>query len=949
MTFKIPEKKTIPEYESDILEYWKNNNIFEKSVSGKPEDNLYVFYDGPPFISGLPHYGHLLVSIAKDVIPRYWTMKGKRVERVWGWDAHGLTVENRVQEVLGIESRRDIEKFGLDKFTEACYEYTSKTSAEWQWYVDKIGRWVDFENSYRTTDQKYMESVMWAFKQIYEKGLIYEGTRTSLYCPTCGTPVSDFEIAMDNSYREEEDPSITVKFKVTSNGEFKDNYLLAWTTTPWTLPSNRALVVDEQEIYVRAKVGEEMLLLAKKRLEITFDNIDYVVEDEFPGSDLIGLEYEPLFRYYSSKESEFRVYSYGGMVTMDDGTGIVHSAPGFGEVDTEMGRKYELTLMMTLDDEGKFIPGNQEKNPYESLFYLKANRLILDDLIQRGTIFKNEKAVHRVPYHDRCNTLLVQKAQNSWFIDVQKIKEELIKNNQEINWVPEYIKNGIFEKTIEQAPDWCVSRNRFWATPMPVWEASDGERLVLSSIKEIEELSGQKIKDLHRPFIDEIVIKKNGKEYKRRSEVLDSWMEAGSMSFAQIHYPFDNQEKFEKNYPGDYIVEYKGQVRAWFQRMHIMSTLLFGSRCFNNVIVTGVLAGTDGRKMSKTYKNYPDSKEVISNYGGDALRLYFMGSPLMSGENTNFDETELKNKSRNVLNPLWNSAVYFLTYANMHSWDEKNAVVSENILDRWIVARLNQVIRNISNNLESYNIPPVVKDIEDFVDDLSRWYVRRSRDRISNGDNEALSTLYEVLIDFSKASAPIIPFMAENIYKSVVSDRESVHLCDYPRYDEVLIQNSESMLSDMKKARDISSQALSIRVAKSIPVRQVLSSLAVLVENKVTQDYTNLIMDEVNIKNIDFIDSLDEKDAWEPDLSGSVKLDTEITPDLLKEGKYREFIRTVQGMRKDAGLSVSDEIILTYKGNGDIEEIINMFRDDIKRKLLARDIKSGEETKVEKI
>jgi isoleucyl-tRNA synthetase len=708
-------------------------------------------------------------------------------------------------------------------------------------------------------------------------------------------------------------------------------------------------VVDEQEIYVRAKVGEEMLLLAKKRLEITFDNIDYVVEDEFPGSDLIGLEYEPLFRYYSSKESEFRVYSYGGMVTMDDGTGIVHSAPGFGEVDTEMGRKYELTLMMTLDDEGKFIPGNQEKNPYESLFYLKANRLILDDLIQRGTIFKNEKAVHRVPYHDRCNTLLVQKAQNSWFIDVQKIKEELIKNNQEINWVPEYIKNGIFEKTIEQAPDWCVSRNRFWATPMPVWEASDGERLVLSSIKEIEELSGQKIKDLHRPFIDEIVIKKNGKEYKRRSEVLDSWMEAGSMSFAQIHYPFDNQEKFEKNYPGDYIVEYKGQVRAWFQRMHIMSTLLFGSRCFNNVIVTGVLAGTDGRKMSKTYKNYPDSKEVISNYGGDALRLYFMGSPLMSGENTNFDETELKNKSRNVLNPLWNSAVYFLTYANMHSWDEKNAVVSENILDRWIVARLNQVIRNISNNLESYNIPPVVKDIEDFVDDLSRWYVRRSRDRISNGDNEALSTLYEVLIDFSKASAPIIPFMAENIYKSVVSDRESVHLCDYPRYDEVLIQNSESMLSDMKKARDISSQALSIRVAKSIPVRQVLSSLAVLVENKVTQDYTNLIMDEVNIKNIDFIDSLDEKDAWEPDLSGSVKLDTEITPDLLKEGKYREFIRTVQGMRKDAGLSVSDEIILTYKGNGDIEEIINMFRDDIKRKLLARDIKSGEETKVEKI
>lgn len=952
MAFKVPEKKLIPEFENEALDYWKKNNIFEKSVEKNPEDNLYVFYDGPPFISGLPHYGHLLVSVAKDVIPRFWTMKGKRVERLWGWDAHGLTVENRVQEKLGIENRRDIENYGLEKFTEACYEYTSKVSAEWEWYIDKIGRWVDFENAYRTTDRNYMESVMWAFKQIYEKGLIYEGTRTSLFCPNCGTPVSDFEIAMDNSYRDETDPSITVKFKVVTEGKFKDAFLLAWTTTPWTLPSNRALVVDDKETYVSVSFENSTYILAQKRLDTVFADKTYEIKEEFFGSSLVGLDYEPLFRFYASKEGEFKVYSYEGMVTMEEGTGIVHSAPGFGEVDTEMGRHYNLTIMMTLDDEGKFLPGNQEKNPYEGMFYLKANPLILEDLVERGIIFKNEKATHRVPYHDRCNTLLVQKAQNSWFIDIQKIKGDLIENNKEINWVPDYIKHGVFEKTIEQAPDWCISRNRFWATPMPVWESADGDRLVFSSIKEIEEASGQEVRDLHRPYIDEIVINKNGKEYKRRPEVLDSWMEAGSMSFAQLHYPIENQEKFEKNYPGDYIVEYKGQVRAWFQRMHIMSTLIFNTRCFNNVIVTGVMAGTDGRKMSKTYHNYPDPKGVMEQYGGDALRLYFMGSPLMSGENTNFDETELKNKSRNVLNPLWNSAMFFFMYAQTNNWDEKNKVVSENVLDKWILVRLNQVIKDISDNLISYNVPPAVKSLEEFVDDLSRWYVRRSRDRISTGDNEALSTLYQVLIEFSKASAPLIPFMSENIYKFLQGDvdgeLDSVHLADFPSFDEKLTEESEEILKNMKKARDIVSQVLSIRVEKALPVRQVLNSIAILKENNIPEEYKKLILDETNIKNIEVVSSLDEKSFWELDISNSVKLDMEITPELLKEGKLRDFIRNIQDLRKEMGLSISDEIILTYKKDDGTEEIVDSFNEEIKKKLLAKDIIAGEETKVEK-
>lgn len=954
MAFVVPDKRSVPELEEDTLKFWKENKIFEKSVEKNPTSDLYVFYDGPPFISGFPHYGHILGSVAKDIVPRYWTMKGKRVERLWGWDAQGLTVENRVQETLGIKNRRDIEFYGLDKFTKACYDYTSKISAEWEWYVDRIGRWVDFKNAYRTTDQTYMESVIWAFKQLYDKGYIYEGTRTSLYCPKCGTPVSDFEIAMDNSYRDLEDPSVMVKFPIVTKGKFKGINILAWTTTPWTLPSNRALVIDEKEQYAIVECNGEKYVVAKLRLDFVFKDKKYSVVEELDGKGLIGLEYEPPYRIFASKEGEFKVYSYEGMVTMEEGTGIVHSAPGFGEVDTEMGKHYGLTLMMTLNDEGEFLPGTESKNPYEGMFYLKSNDLILEDLEKRNILFRNEKAIHRVPYHDRCNTLLVQKAQSSWFINIQGVKDKLVEANKSINWVPEYIKHGIFEKTMEQAPDWCISRNRFWATPMPVWESLDGDRIVVSSIKEIEELSGQKVIDLHRPYIDSIVLKKDGKEYKRRLEVLDSWMEAGSMPFAQIHYPFENEEKFEKNFPGDYIVEYKGQIRAWFQRMHIMSTLLFGSRCFNNCIVTGVMAGSDGRKMSKTYKNYTDPKDVITNYGGDALRLYLMDSPLMSGENTNFNEAELKIKLRNVLNPLWNSVKYFLIYANFYNWDYKKSIKSRDILDKWIVARLHQVIKDFDLGLQAYNIPPAVRSIEDFVDDLSRWYIRRSRDRITEGDNEALSTLYYVLVTFAKASAPAVPFVCENIYRSLVtsvdnSALESVHLCDYPAYDEEVIANSKAILDNMNKARKITSSALSIRVSNSIPVRQVLDNLEVSSSLLIPNEYFYLVLNEVNVKSMNFMDSLDENKGWVKDDSGLVSLNTKLTPELMKEGLLREFIRKVQDLRKELGLSVSDEIVVTYKKDKDMDEVVSSFSDEIKKKIGALSIKPGEELKIEKI
>ena len=934
--FKTIENKSIPVLEDEARDYWEKNKIFEKSVEFRPKDNQYVFYDGPPFISGLPHYGHLLGSIAKDIIPRYWTMKGKRVERVWGWDAHGLTIENKVQKELGIKNRKDIEAYGLEKFTQACYEYTSRISSEWKWYIDRIGRWVDMEHSYKTTDRTYMESVMWTFKQLYDKGLIYEGVRTSLYCTTCGTPVSNFEIAMDNSYRDVEHPAVTVKFKITSKGDFEGICALAWTTTPWTLPSNRAFVVDEKATYVVVEANGEKYLLAKERLPQTFETVPEIIR-EVKGNQLLGFEYEPLYEIYTSNDKDFKIYSYEGMVSMEEGTGIVHSAPGFGEIDTEMGKSYELSMTMAIDDEGKFVPGTQSANPFEKMFYEKANKEIIQDLTDRGIIFKNEKIVHRFPYHDRCDTDLIHRAQDSWFINIQELKKDMLKNNKEINWVPSHIKDGQFVQVIENAPDWCISRNRFWATPMPVWESEDGERIVVGSIKDLEKLSGKEVGDLHRPYIDEVVIEKDGKVYRRREEVLDSWFEAGSMPFAQFHYPFENEQKFEKNFPGDYIVEYIAQVRAWFNVMHRLSTAIFGKSSFKNVIATGSLAGNDGRKMSKTYGNYTDPKEVLEQIGGDAVRLYLMSSPLMLGENANFDDTELRTKSRNILNPLWNSLKFFLMYAQSSGWEPEDEEIPTpaNPLDKWIITRLQQTIKLFSESIENYLVPPAVRVSEEFVDDLSRWYVRRSRDRISAGDKEALSTLYYALLTFSKAVAPLIPFMSENIYKAL-SDGESVHLCDYPKFSEKLIKENEDLVNKMAQDRYIVSQVLAQRVEQNIPARQPLSKFETTL--KVTFD--EVVRNEVNVKDIVLVKELPE--------GMQVRLDIKISPDLELEGLMREMVREIQSLRKKSGLQVGDRIRASYPQDTKLDEVVSKFGEEIKKVVGATELAPGTSYEISK-
>lgn len=949
--FAAPENKTIPQIESDAIAFWKKEKIFEKSVESKDKNNAFVFYDGPPFISGLPHYGHLLSSIAKDIVPRYWAMKGKRVERVWGWDAHGLTVENKVQKKLTIKNRRDIESFGLEKFTQACYTYTSEISAEWGWYIDHIGRWVDFENAYKTIDQTYMESVMWVFKQLYEKGLIYEGVRTSLYCTTCGTPVSNFEVAMDNTYKEVEDPSLTVGFKVTTPGKFAGTYLLAWTTTPWTLPSNRALVVDKNEQYVLVESNKQKYVCAEKRCSHVFANVQYMILETLSGKELLDLEYEAPYAFFAKTAPDFKVYHYDGMVNMEEGTGIVHSAPGFGEVDTTMGSHFGLRIMLTINDEGKFIPGDSGENPFGGMYFSKANPYIINDLAERGIVFKNETLMHRFPYHDRCNTLLVQKAQNSWFINVASLKDRLLKNNEGINWIPDHLKEGRFAKGIEQAPDWCISRSRFWATPMPVWRNEEGDTIVVGSISELEELSGTKITDLHRPYIDEVVITKNGSTYKRIPEVLDSWFEAGSMPYGQWHYPFENKAKFDANFPGDYIVEYIPQTRAWFYVMHVISTALFDKNSFKNAIGHGTLAGNDGRKMSKTYGNYADPKEVLENIGGDALRIYLMSSPLMSGDNANFDEVELKNKSRNVLNPLYNSLKFFLLYAHAHKWKPvgSDMPTTSNDLDKWIITRLHETIKAFAVNIEKYYLSAAVSPIELFVDDLSRWYVRRTRDRISEGDESALGTLYYVLLTISKAVAPIIPFMAEEIYRALSVDCESVHLETYPGFSEKIIKDNAAILAKVATTREIVSKALAIRSAHSLSVRMPLATLCTI--SPQSDFYADQISEEVNVKNIKAYADLTSKEYknYVHFEDAALALDIALTDELKLEGESREMIRKFQSLRKEHKLSIADSIEAFYPDTPENEKLIAVYGKDIQLKIQATRLTPGTEFEIKKL
>ena len=953
----VDSRPNYGEITEELVQFWKDNKTFEKSVEMRPEDNQYVFYDGPPFVTGLPHYGSLLPSIAKDLVPRYWTMKGKRVERVWGWDCHGLPVENKVEKEMGLNSRRDIEKVGLDQFIPKCQAYVSNVSSEWQWYIDRVGRWVDFDNAYRTMDQNFMESVWWVFKQIYEKDLIYQGKRVSLYCPRCGTPISNFEVAMDNSYKDVTEVSNTYKYRI-KNEELKIKnvdpsaplFILAWSTTPWNKLATPALAINPKFTYVVVKQNDEFYILAKTTLESLKDD-PYEIVAELSGTELEDVHFEPHYDFYDIDDDKQAWVIVGGDFVSDDaGTGVVTLAV-YGEDDFKVMQEKNVVMLEHVDGEGhirltqssKLKTQNRFGNAakFDGLYYLKANKIVNADLTERGLMYSEKELTHSVPECWRCSTRLMHAPQNAWFIAISKMRDQLLQSNEDIYWFPNHLKEGRFKRGIESAPDWCISRSRYWATPMPVWECHRkcGNRTVIGSRDELEKLSGKPVTDMHRPYIDEHTFECSecGSEMRRVSDVLDSWMDAGSMPYAQRHYPFENKEAFDASFPGDYIIEYIAQTRAWFYVMHVISNALFGTNSFKNVICTGVISGTDGRKMSKSYGNYPDPKRVIQTYGGDALRLYMMSSPVMAAENMNLNEDEIKEQNQRVLSILWNSYKYFVTYANMHQWKPSAIYVAPNadgnLLDRWILVKLNQFKQDMSKFIEEYNLPKATRLIRPFTQDLSTWYIRRSRDRFVDGDSGALETMYFVLLETAKVIAPTLPFMSEKMYQNLKTEDmpESVHLCDWPDGVE-LTDDDRQMLEKMILTRDICSLGNDARKKAQIPVRQPLHKVVCrLRDTQLSTEYLEIIKDELNVKEVQLVNV---------DSDLEVDLDLNLTQALKDEGEARKLIRKIQEARKKAGTQMSDMVVVT------LPEWPSAFEEEIMKKALVKEIKKGEKVDV---
>jgi len=958
MLKKVDSRKKYSEMEKEVMVFWKKNKIFEKSVQQREGNKTYSFYDGPPFITGVPHHGTLLSSIVKDCVPRYWTMKGFQVKRRWGWDCHGLPAENMVEQKLGIKSKREIEEnVGIEEFNKICFAETSKIASEWENVIDRIGRWVEFKNAYKTMDKDYMESVWWAFKQMHEKGLVYEDVRISLYCPRCSTPLSNFEIAMDKSYEIDTDTAVFIKFQIVGDADDllgidsgSKVYFLAWTTTPWTLLANVALAVNSKITYSMVKMNdsEEVFVLAKNQLD-TLGKDTYSEIQSFPGSDLVGYKYKPIFDFdekYLKKGEKPHIVVDEEFVTTEEGTGIVHMAPAFGEDDFESRRKNKLPLVLNVDDEGRFYDGR-----WKGEKVWDANARIVEWLEKQGILYKKEEITHSYPHCHRCHTKLIYKAQPAWFVSIEKLRNKLLENNDHVNWFPRHFKEGRFKKGIESAPEWNISRDRYWGTAMPVWKCSNkdcNEIQVVGSYHELKELSGTELDNYHRPFVDKVTIpcEKCGNDMKRVPQVLDCWVESGSMPFAQFHYPFENKEVFKKSFPTDFISEYVGQVRAWFYVLHVVATGVFDKESFKNVIVTGNIAGEDGRKMSKSLGNYTDPNEILEKYSADALRFYLLSSPLLVGKDINFSEEAIGDIQRRFLGTLWNSYSFFALYASVDNWqpdnfDEHEVEYKENLLDRWIMSELNTLIIKVSNAMDSYNLVKATKPLAVFTDNLSNWYIRRSRRRFWKSENDqdkqqAYKTLWTVLETLSRVLAPFCPFLAEEIYKNITG-KESVHLVDFPVGDEQMTDNKlSSKMNITRKAIEI---GLSIRAEKGIKVRQPLALAEIGIKDiQLESQYLELIADELNVKEVKVVNGKNGKLLKKEEGEITVGIDIELTPDLQKEGNMREMVRYIQNARKKAGYDVEDRISLWYEGS---EEIFEDFKEIISKEVLATEIKKG--------
>jgi isoleucyl-tRNA synthetase len=937
---EVKAQPKFPEMEEETLRYWKKHTIFEKSVESRPADKTWTFLDGPPFVTGMPHYGHLLTSIPKDIFPRFWTMKGYRVRRVWGWDCHGLPAENKVENKLGLKRKRDIEEqVGVKKFIEECKAYVGDVSAEWEWYIDHIARWVDYKNAYRTMDTDYMESVMWVFKQLYDKQLIYKGLRVSLYCPHCSTPISNFEVALDNSYKEVNEPSNVYKYQLQDE---HDTYFLAWSTTPWNKLVTPALAVNLELEYVKVKQGKEKFILAQSTLEMLLDT-KYEILDMIPGKDLVGMKFVPHFKLYPDEPGKRRWEVIpGGFVTAEEGTGIVTIA-AYGDEDLQAMKEHNVQVDLHVNDEGMIDP---EVERWGGKYYLKVNDEVNLDLQDRGLMYREDDHPHRVPVCWRCDTRLFHNPQNAWYVDIQQIKGKLEQANEEINWFPNHFKHGRFLNSLRSAPDWCISRSRYWGSPVPVWECDCGERVVPGSIDELEALSGTKITDLHKPEIDAVTIPcpKCGQDTKRVTEVLDSWIEAGSAAFAERHFPFSG-DKLEDFFPPDYIVEYTGQIRAWFYVLHVIAVALYDSPAFKNVQVNGVILGTDGRKMSKNYGNYPDPKQLLQQFGGDALRLYLMGNPVMNGEDMIISEENYRHQVRGYLIVLWNCFKFFVTYANLDTWSpsiskemsKRRNVETNNVLDQWMLSKLHRLNEDITEAYEQFDTVKVVKISQEFVSDLSNWYVRRSRDRVGqqvedSPDKQAFyQTNYQVLIRFCQLTAPLTPFVSEAIYRHL-TQAESVHLTDWPEADKVM--TSDQLEADMSLVRKIVERGHAARKQADIPVRQPLQSIEVSVANaELSLDLQQLIKDELNVKQVVWKSS---KQVIQPEVS----LDTQISPKLEAEGQARQLIRKLQMARRKAGCDLTEQVEAT------LPDWPKAWEQHIKTQALIKELSRGKKISV---
>jgi isoleucyl-tRNA synthetase len=983
---QVDPQPNFPRIEEGVLARWEKDNTFARSIAareaGQQGDNEFVFYDGPPFANGLPHYGHLLTGFVKDAVPRYQTMRGRRVERRFGWDCHGLPAEVEAEKELGIAGHPAIAAFGIDKFNDACRTSVLRYTDEWQRYVTRQARWVDFDNDYKTLDTPYMESVMWAFRTLWDKGLIYEGFRVLAYCWRCETPLSNTETRMDDVYRDRQDPALTVAFELETGER-----ILAWTTTPWTLPSNLALAVGPDVDYavLQHSDGREYIL-ADARIGSYEKELDgATVVRTIKGSELAGRRYQPLFPFFADTENAFVVLA-ADFVTTEDGTGVVHMAPGFGEDDQNECNAAGIPTICPMDEHGQYTA---EVSPWAGRHVFEANTDVIKALKEQGVVLRHDTYNHSYPHCWRCAEPLVYRAVSSWFVRVTQFKDRMVELNQNINWTPEHIKDGTFGKWLANARDWAISRNRFWGSPIPVWKSDDPRypRIdVYGSLEELERDFGVAVNDLHRPGIDNLVRPNpddpTGESMMRRvPEVLDCWFESGSMPFAQVHYPFENREWFENHYPGDFIVEYIGQTRGWFYTLHVLATALFDRPSFASCVSHGIVLGDDGAKMSKSLRNYPDPMAVFDSHGADAMRWYLLSSPILRGGDFSVTEVGMRDTVRQVLLPMWNSYYFLSLYANAENKTGTVRTNSSNVLDRYVLAKLADTIDSVTESMDSYDLFAACGTIRNFLDVLTNWYIRRSRDRFWAGDQDAIDTLHTVLDYLTKISAPLLPMISDEISRGLHGGSDSVHLADWPTSDG--LPSDASLVSSMDMVRDVCSSALSVRKAHGRRVRLPLQSLTVASElSGGLSDFLDIVRDEVNVrdvvlttdvaavasyelqvvpavvgprlgKNTQKVIGAVKKGEWEqrgdvivvageelqpgeyglklvttegsasaslPGGAGVVLLDTEVTPELEAEGLARDVVRAVQQARRSADLNVSDRIVLTLGVDPEVQQ-----------------------------